>query len=141
MVKKTGIWLPDRQDIIWIDYNPRNYSAGLNIGRFKLIAKSRMGRAARNPSLKESIMMGFGYRLYPSALNQLTCYYRTMVKKTGACLPDRQDIIWIDYNPRNYSAGLKIGKFKLIAKSRMGRAARNPSIKESVMMGFGYRLR
>ena len=34
--------------------------------RFKMIAKSRMGTAARNPSLKESIMMGFGYRLYPS---------------------------------------------------------------------------
>jgi len=27
-----------------------------------------MGTAARNPSHKESIMMGFGYRLYPSVL-------------------------------------------------------------------------
>ncbi|WP_262967300.1 type II toxin-antitoxin system PemK/MazF family toxin [Methylobacter psychrophilus] len=23
MVKKTGVWLPDRQDIIWIDCNPQ----------------------------------------------------------------------------------------------------------------------
>ncbi|MEI6270129.1 MAG: hypothetical protein WCP01_14715, partial [Methylococcaceae bacterium] len=48
--------------------------------RFKLIAQSRMGRATRNPSLKESIMMGFGYRLSPSALIGV-CTYCINLKK------------------------------------------------------------
>jgi len=47
------------------------YLATLNkLTRHGLLT-SRMGRAARNPSHKESIMMGFGYRLYPSYALQL----------------------------------------------------------------------
>jgi len=35
-----------------------------------------MGRAVRNPSLKESIMIGFGYRLYPSCYQLKTGQFK-----------------------------------------------------------------
>ena len=49
-----------------VDFSkPACINLTINLFCSSLIAK-RMGRAARNPSHKESIMMGFGYRLYPS---------------------------------------------------------------------------
>jgi len=38
-----------------------------------------MGRAVRNPSHKESIMMGFGYRLYPSSALALKLHIGRML--------------------------------------------------------------
>jgi len=98
-----------------------------------------MGRATRNPSFKELIMMGFGYRLYPSYTLPRFKWIAKSRMGRAARNPSFKELIMMGFGYRLYPS-YTLPRFKWIAKSRMGRAARNPSFKESIMMGFGYRL-